>query len=117
MTTNKLSNQEVFNVVWERAKDKRQAKKEEGWPVCWYRMGEDPNGLACFAGALIPNEEYSPQFELNGAVYANPWFSDHVEDIEFLGELQTIHDGYIPEEWEGLLRDKARQYGLEVPKS
>lgn len=114
-----MNRQEVFNVVWERAKDKHRAEDSDG--DCLYRT-ED--GRACFVGALIKDEEYTFKLEhvalsrrtLKDDYPFPQWMKDDPDFWGwFLGDLQGIHDSQNPEDWEDKLRDFARREGLEVP--
>lgn len=43
-----MNNQEMFNIVWERAKDKNRCMAED--ETCFFR---GKNGSKCFIGACI----------------------------------------------------------------
>ena len=111
--------QSIFNVVWERAKDKR--KSVDRAPIlasgvygdrCMYRS---PDGLKCFAGALIPDEAYRPEWE--GKMSVNvPCFDQFQEARTLIRQLQVIHDDDHPDNWEYELRVVAKRFGLEVPQ-
>lgn len=110
-----MTNQEVFNRVWERAKDKRKAELPNG--KCRYRT---ECGLACFVGALIPDEIYSTSMEEKSA-----WtlFQEHLSivdlfdgvDQRLIEDLQEVHDDRCTEGWEAELIDLASVYNLTVP--
>lgn len=106
--------QEIFNAVWERAKDKRRAVSEPNGP-CRYRTAE---GLKCFAGVLIPDDKYDPSMEGRGS-YTVSFLVDaypSIEEQRLIGRLQSVHDYYRIDEWEDRLRDIAAHFELEVPQ-
>lgn len=99
----KLTNQQVFDkVAAHLLTQKRRAQVDSR---CKYRAVLD-NGevLKCAAGCLIPDEEYTPNFE-GKTVYGHissegGWsFEGAVQNVAFLFALQTIHDMHPPEEW------------------
>ena len=112
-----MSEQETFDLVVAHAR--KQGCKSMGEYIgptsgepthgCVYR-GE--NGTACFAGALIPNDEYKPEMEgrLAGDCEVAPALQGH--NIDFVRKLQNIHDCYEVSEWEYKLADLAERYGL-----
>jgi hypothetical protein len=111
--------QELFNIVWERAKDKRKAwvnNVDDMSVRCVYRS---PEGLCCFIGAAIPPEKYDRRFD-----YDMPLMSlkeivsilklDRV-NMRAIEELQRIHDTREVELWEIELRAYALRRNLEIP--
>lgn len=90
---------------------------------CKYR---GPNGTKCPIGALIPDELYVPEMDDAGAydidgdtgVYAlnDQWKLFNPSIVEFLGELQNIHDNKIEILWEGELFRLAEKFHL-IPTS
>lgn len=116
-----MTKQEIFNVVWERAKDKRKA-----WDngLCMYRMPlGNGESLKCFAGVLIPDDMYDPNME---RATAHPLMSMYPElkpylipsdgKAGFIRSLQGIHDDFRVEEWDGMLRMFAENDFLTVPE-
>jgi hypothetical protein len=108
-----MTNQEAFDKIWERAKDKRRSTSPVN-SACLYR---GPDGLKCFVGVLIPDAEYSPDFEVGGV----DRIAQHVPtlaglDIAMLKECQLVHDAYLPSEWRFRLRLVAESFGLQVPE-
>jgi len=111
-----LTHQGLFNLVWERAKDRRKsfgnAGPDEEMLGCLYR---GPNGLECFIGIAIPDVLYEVDMERR-------WSTDcvinrvmpHI-DHKFARDLQFIHDLNGPEYWENMLKDFADKHGLTVP--
>ena len=124
-----MNNQEAFNKIWERAKDRREAFDDfEG--SCMYRCRiSEEETIACFVGALIPDELYDPAIERlsvkdlvdltdNDLYKVLKPIADFLGgvDVKFLSKCQNIHDAYNPREWEGKLRAVAKEWDLEVPK-
>ena len=108
-----LTLQEVFNAVWERAKDKTKAVTDNRWADCLYRAKD---GRKCFIGVLIPDAEYDPTMEGDGIIQIKsklPCLQGL--DVDRLNDLQIIHDAHPVEAWEEKLRDFALVYNLTVP--
>lgn len=119
--------QEIFNIVWMRAKDKRQALRGNGH--CSYRSDiTDPTSLACFIGECIPDKAYIPQLDSDGNGNIDNAIDDvfyehiHLFPVEWdgmlgqLGSLQGIHDLYEPSEWEQELVNFAKNNNLTIPQ-
>lgn len=99
--------QETFDAVVKHARTQR--RKSEDHSSCLYRT-ED--GLKCFAGALVPDDRYRPGYE--GPLFEYPNGSTEpgeltaiaeiiVEgghDINFVYDLQRVHDSKEVSEWE-----------------
>lgn len=87
-----------------------QNRKSIGDLYCCYR---GPDGLKCAVGALIPDEEYSLDFEsfdINGLLSQNKIPSSLSKlNINLLIRVQRIHDHYQPEKWLGCLHDVISQ--------
>ena len=66
-----MTNQEIFDKIWERAKTK---KKAEVNGLCEYRSKKGK--LACFIGYLIPDELYDKRIEENSISSINDKFDD-----------------------------------------
>lgn len=87
---------------------------------CRYRTSD---GKRCAVGCLIPDELYSPKFEGKNAwamLDMDQKLRAHIgietnADYDFLGELQRIHDGNLPDAWAGLLRFLASLHSLAIP--
>jgi hypothetical protein len=137
-----LTLQDVFNKNWEwfvvKGRPQSAATRISGEMLrCYYRSGNS----ACAIGACIPDELYDPVIETWGDVYGllgNNYSSDGYENLKTslqqlfgdidqitLRELQTIHDRYIPAEYNGTFRDYmmdrlttfANLNNLEIPAS
>lgn len=73
--------------------------------VCAYRTSD---GKKCAIGALIPNEEYKPEFESKSVVaIINEWDPPCLQGLkmDFLESLQSVHDFWGPNYWETRLRE------------
>lgn len=108
--------QAIFNIVWERAKDKRKAQSDPNG-ACAYRTEDN---LACFIGQCIPNRYYitnmeGPVSEL--LIYLSPKikgiYSSFIDELQY---LQNIHDDDDPELWEEKLVKFATRNKLKIPK-
>lgn len=107
--------QEIFDLVVAHARTQKvQCKDAEG--NCMYR-GLD--GMKCFIGALIPDENYCPAFEgvgvspddiLSEKIRAAAGIPDQLR--EFAGRCQEIHDVRFHSRWESDFQDLAFEYGL-----
>lgn len=114
MTTEQLTPQSLFDIVWKRAKDPRKAISSDG--ECLYRGGGEDGSLCCFVGAAIPDSLYDPAYERKGAWKVAEAHPERFADLgRLMGMLQSIHDDCDPEEWEGELRWLASSRGLKVP--
>jgi hypothetical protein len=106
--------QDVFNVVWERAKNpvKSMTACDDGSDYdCLYR---GPNSLKCFIGECIADEDYKESFE--GKPVSNPIIKDLFPLCwNSLRTLQTIHDDYEPNDWRKELDIYAKDRGLSIP--
>ena len=113
--------QEVFNIVWERAKIQEKAKSSDmfGTVDCAYR---DDNGLPCFLGACISDEDYAPDMEGSGPSLLKENFEEEFNksfgnvSTHLLSVLQMTHDYNSIEEWEGYLTTFAEDNKLKIPK-
>ena len=112
--TETLSEQEAFNAIWERSKNKEAARDSSN--DCLYRGGGTNGDLKCFVGELITDEEYDETFEGDNAFRV----CREVPRLEGLGHLlseaQGIHDDHEPERWADRLRALAAHRGLRIPE-
>lgn len=110
-----MTNQEFFQIVWERAKDPRLSLSITGTGA--YR-GED--ALACFVGAAVPDEEYTPSCE-DTPVYAlrKHGLFPTLEGVHLrlLEQCQDVHDDDEPRHWKSALEEIADEWGLRLPQS
>lgn len=88
--------------------------------TCAYR-GED--NTKCAIGFLIPDTKYKPNFEVGiedlmedyswAAVFDLPIPEKIDEMLDFLGDLQKIHDQFDPARWQEKFIELAQNYNLE----
>lgn len=123
-----ITKQEAFDIIWERAKDKRQARtKPANGGHCRYRM-TTPEGdqIACFIGAIMPDDMYDDSMETFniGSLICGSEENEAFVDIRnllgvhhknFYERLQNIHDHQDPGEWEHWLRQVAEDHELTIP--
>lgn len=80
------------------------------------------NNLRCNLGVLISVEEYKPEFENTGIDYDNKlgkYFKSKGydnDDIDWLWELQLIHDDWAIEEWYTAFNYFAYTNNLTLPE-
>lgn len=80
---------------------------------CKYRLERDNKKLMCAAGCLIPDTEYSNSLEchswpnLISTGNASPDHNDLIKDC------QVIHDTYLVETWEDMLKAVAKRLSLQ----
>lgn len=116
-----MDKQAIYNQVRDhllKQNAKSQFETENG---CFYR---GPNGMKCAIGALIKDEFYKEEFN-RYSVTAPPVlemlknslnlsigeeFSN--QDINFMRELQHVHDCYPVKEWQHQLQIVANVHGL-----
>ena len=68
--------------------------KSGGDCYCLYR---GPNGLKCVIGALIPDSEYKPEYDIKIGMSVDYLYSEGITclsglRLDFLEEMQSIHD-------------------------
>jgi hypothetical protein len=114
--------QDVFNIVWERAKNPIRASiiDNVGNVECTYR---DKDGLACFLGACISDEDYTPDieglnpFSLSDIKYADLYKNSFGECKQGdLRDLQGIHDQDSLKDWNQHLTKFAKKHSLQIPE-
>jgi hypothetical protein len=119
----KLTNQECFNKVWDWfvVNKNPQSIKDN---VCQYR---GPNGAKCAAGVLMPDENYSVEFEgcsIGGInICLNGFFNNLVQDVSFIKQMQDVHDAWISIRRDGEFLDYmttkltklAQEHNLQIP--
>lgn len=118
-----MDKQEIFNKVFLGLKSQEFRQSVNEHNVCQYR-GED--GLKCAVGHLIPDEIYIKEWDehttladsLPPDVYDSMGIrADFGASVDFLMELQNIHDNYdVPERMEENYRQFALAQGLTVPE-
>ena len=118
-----MNKQEIFNKVFLGLKSQGFQQSVNKHNVCQYR-GE--GGLKCAVGHLIPDEIYNKEWDdettladaLPPHVYDAMGISaDFGASVDFLMQLQDIHDNYdVPERMEDYYRQFALARGLTVPE-
>lgn len=89
--------------------------------VCLYRS---PDGCKCAAGCIIADDEYKPAFERKAIVAVIHGYFPEVYDaidnaskedvLEFLQQLQRVHDKTSVDTWEMNLRQLATEHQLST---
>ena len=110
---NKNMYQAIFDTVAVHLLTQNKPSVSKMSNKCMYRSDE---GLKCAIGCLIPDEKYSPAFEGrtisgHGATTMLPDVYKNA-DLNFLTELQHLHDCRIPSSWKKELYYFASQHGL-----
>lgn len=73
-------------------------------------------GLKCAVGHAIPDEDYKPEFE-GKPVDIEPvlsYFLGRGFNVQFLNNLQEIHDVRQPADWRQCLEELAQRHGLST---
>jgi hypothetical protein len=96
---NNKSLQEIFDFVANHLLTQNKKSVEESG-TCLYRCGD----LKCAVGALISDEDYDCNFEMQNLRILSSkkeTIFNHIEEsrLEFLMHLQTIHDDFSIKEW------------------
>ncbi len=112
-----LTNQEVFNRVWQNfVVEKAPQSKSEGY-YCLYR---GPDGKKCAAGLLIPDELYQPGFEKRRFSTLPYNITGLVLSPDFVDYVQQAHDdpqeSTFSTDIEARLRRLAAEFRLSVPE-
>jgi hypothetical protein len=131
-----MDKQAIFDKVYTHLMtQKKRAARRERIPsiygvshrraICQYRAAD---GLRCAVGALIPDELYDPWMDEAGSVFAlfgdgrSAPLAGHLglnldseEELDFLANLQYIHDQNKPSLWRRKLNRLAKDAGLTVP--
>lgn len=92
-----FNKQEIFDKIWKHAVVEQNLPSYSWFgdsnTICKYRDGE---GHKCFVGVLIPDSVYKPEFEAKTLTnVAKQIFDSEMitnDNIDFLAELQKIHD-------------------------
>lgn len=115
---------------------KAERKTPDGKPFACQYLADD--GLKCAVGCLIPEENYTPKIEglsVHSLFFTSIHDPDHKEhnlltnilckslgvpyltknDIQFLADLQNIHDQRDPEFWPSELKRLADKHTLSIP--
>ncbi len=98
---------------------KCELTNKNDYKMCVYR-GE--NGMKCAIGCILPDKLYRPRhdkesydiYRLMNNLEIRKYFGGK-DNIEFLVELQGIHDSYNPKNWKFKLKIFAKKYDLKFP--
>lgn len=102
---NKMSYKRIYKKVRAHLLSQNmQSKFPEG--PCAYKY----NDLKCAVGCLIPDELYDAKMERTGIAYIVSDVKLPTFRSKFLGDLQAIHDGRGPANWEYYLNNFAITY-------
>lgn len=115
-----MNRQEVFNkVATHLLTQNAKARTETGWGnfICSYKAD---NGLKCAIGCLIPDDQYDKRIE-GKSINLNPLLISilrnaidlYIDDINFLENLQMIHDQLPIKSWAEELNQFAIDNKLE----
>lgn len=116
MTT--MTKQVIFDKVTDHLLTQKAVSADQ-YGDCFYR---GPNGLKCAIGALIPDSSYDKTMEGNVDRLCQPHKVEqynldpeifNLRNVDFLSDLQSIHDTYLPEEWKYRLEDYAESNKLK----
>lgn len=110
--------QETFDAVVKHARTQKEkavtGSSYAGLDTCKYRLERDGKILKCFAGALIPDEDYTGEME--GKVATDYPVARILEkeghNPNDVRELQKIHDYYAIGDWESEFKRFAEERGL-----
>lgn len=108
-----MNNQEAFNKMVQHLRaQKVKSLASDG--TCLYR---GPNGLKCAVGALIPDTEYSEEFETVPASTVSETLQC-LSGIDYwlLDTMQEVHDLAAIQDWEDRFKDIAEEFNLDLPQ-
>lgn len=82
---------------------------------CLYRMEKEGRILKCAAGCLIPDEDYSPEFEgrFVWSTIVRKYFTDSDYHTTLISDLQRLHDGFPVSYWPEKLTKLALEHNLK----
>lgn len=106
-----MNAQEIFDTVVTHLRNQGCKAKDMYSGQCMYRA---PNGLKCAAGCLISDDEYIHAMEGRGFEWIVP--TRLIEHTTLIADLQEIHDGSDPIDWENGFSIVAARYRLEYSK-
>lgn len=86
--------------------------------ICKYRSGTPDDSCMCAIGSIIPDEDYSPEYESKTINYlcsnVKLFFHIDLHRRRLLSKLQTVHDNYLVVSWANQLRHLATDFGLNT---
>ena len=108
-----MTNQEAFDIMVTHLRKQGCKSEDEQHETCLYR---GPNGLKCAVGALIPDEEYKPEWDEKGTA-AGRLDCAALRGIEggLLYAMQQAHDHSPVRWWEEKFQEIADTYHLTIP--
>jgi hypothetical protein len=115
-----MTAQEIYDKVKAHLLKHKKRSTLTGDFTCAYRSSDQER--SCAIGCLIPDYKYSRRFEYNDVrtlvgkfklTFLLPEDMKRTDGVQFLGNLQTVHDAYSPSSWDYHLADVALTYGLE----
>ena len=110
-----MTEQEIFNTVCDHLM--KQGRKSKG---SWQYAYRGEGGAMCAVGCLISDDEYDEGMEgdVVEQIYGRGDLPPRLEPhVNFLAELQVIHDHEAVREWPTHLRKLAAERNLTVPAS
>lgn len=95
---------------------RKQGEKAQDDDGCFYRIKRGNKLLRCAAGCLIPKAKYKPTMENKSCDYFEPKQAliDLGHDVNFVRELQIIHDNFEVKDWEKQFQVIAARYNLNL---
>lgn len=105
-----MTNQESFTTVVLHLR--KQGRRAHDHHNCRYRA---PDGCKCAIGALIPDDQYTPELEGRNVLALINLPALQGLNPFLLYNLQNLHDVYDPKAWEKRFEDLAEKFKLEVP--
>ena len=119
-----ITKQEAFNRAWQYfIKERHNPSTTHDHWSCLYRS---PTGMKCAVGLLIPNEEYSRDFEgmpLEDVFDQVPTLCDSPDlSVSYLRDLQQCHDEFASSPslfhtgMENKMRALAIRWNLSLPE-
>lgn len=109
---NHLRKQNSRSVAYNPDGTEQLVHDDHGGPVCLYRSKDGEK--KCAAGALITDEQYTPAMEGKNisAVIDEFALTDLAQHRKLVSELQTVHDFFTVDRWEGEFENLAKVYSL-----
>jgi hypothetical protein len=105
---------EIFDIAKAHLLTQKARSISEEDACCQYR---GPNGLKCAVGCFIPDDKYTPLIE---GKPVDPLFARYTKKPYWtlLADIQGIHDGWEPEDWEQqlhLMEGNLEEYEAMAP--
>ena len=105
-----MMTQKIFDIISVHLITQNERSLDEAG-MCLY---QNPRGLKCAVGALIPDAEYNVNME--GEYFSALSFSNKFSDSDgqLISLLQKVHDHSPPSEWRTSLHILAKLYCLST---